>query len=296
MPRWLGGAMGLGIIAGVILMQFNIVSFEMISMSMLLAILLALGLAVLSRQAGSATRKLYRALEAGAKQVLSVVATCAGAGIIIGIFTLTGLGLKLSGIIVDAAGANLFLALVYTAIAVWLLGLALPITASYIIAAVMTAPALIKLGVPDYAAHMFIFYYALLSEVSPPVGLSPFAAAAITGGNPYKTMMMAWKYTLPAFVVPFMFTLAPEGVGLLLQGTVPNIVFATITALVGITALTMGVGGWLLRKTTWLERIVLVLAALILIYPSASLDVVGLALFAIVFLYQYVTRKRALPA
>ncbi|MBI5650491.1 MAG: TRAP transporter large permease subunit [Chloroflexi bacterium] len=224
--------------------------------------------------------------------MLSVVAPTAAAGIIIGIFTLTGLGLKLSGIIVDAAGANLFLALVYTALAVWVLGLALPITASYIIAAVMAAPALIKLGVPDFAAHMFIFYYALLSEVSPPVGLSPFAAAAITGGNPYKTMMMAWKYTLPAFVVPFMFTLAPEGVGLLLQGNLPNIIFATISAIVGITALTTGVGGWLLHRATWFERIALVLAGILLVYPATNFDLVGLAIFAGVLAYQYGTRQK----
>ena len=100
----------------------------------------------------------------------------------------------------------------------WLLGLAVPVTASYIIAAVMVAPALVRSGVPDFAAHMFIFYYAVLSEVSPPTALSPFAAAALTGGNPFKTMILTWKYTLPAFVVPFVFTLRPEGAGILLRG------------------------------------------------------------------------------
>ncbi len=273
-------------------------------------------LAALRRQdPQDGTRRLYRAFELGAKQVLSVVATCAAAGIIIGIFTLTGLGLKLSGIIVDTsdvvtdgvvAGAqtifalalnvgivHVFFALVFTAIATWVLGLALPITASYIIAAVMAAPALVKLGVPDFAAHMFIFYYALLSEVSPPVGLSPFAAAAITGGNPYKTMMQAWKYTLPAFVVPFMFTLAPAGVGLLLQGDWTNIVFATITAIVGITALTTGVGGWLLSRTAWWERAILVIAGLMLVYPEQNLDLIGIALFAAVLGRQWVSGRRA---
>ena len=103
--------------------------------------------------------------------------------------------------------------MLYSALAVWVLGLAVPVTASYIIAAVMVAPALVQVGVPDVAAHMFIFYYAVLSEVSPPTALSPFAAAAITGGNPFRTMMLTWKYTLPAFVVPFAFTLRPEGPG-----------------------------------------------------------------------------------
>ncbi len=113
----------------------------------------------------------------------------------------------------------MFLTVVYSALAVWMLGLAVPVTASYIIAAVMVAPALVQAGVPNAAAHMFIFYYAVLSEVSPPTALSPFAAAALTGGNPFATMMLTWKYTLPAFLVPFVFTLTPEGLGILMQGT-----------------------------------------------------------------------------
>ncbi len=293
----------------------QLASWENAGLIVLGIILAAFLVALVKRDPKDATRRLYHAFELGSKQVLSVVATCAAAGIIIGIFTLTGFGLKLSGIIIDLAvlvtdglvatfasllsiainynSVHLFFALVFTAIAVWVLGLALPITASYIIAAVMTAPALTKLGVPDFAAHMFIFYYALLSEVSPPVGLSPFAAAAMTGGNPYKTMMQAWKYTLPAFVVPFMFTLAPEGVGLLLQGSPANIIFATISAIVGITALTTGVGGWLLRRVNWIERVALIAAGLLLIYPSTNLDVVGLTLFAIVAGYQWITRGQS---
>ena len=237
-------------------------------------------------------RKLFHALEMAAKQVLAIAATTAAAGIIIGVFTLTGFGLKITGVIADWAGSSVFLALVFTALAIWMLGLALPISASYIIARVMTFPALVKLGVPDFAADMFIFYYAILSEVSPPVGLSPFAAAALTGGNPYKTMMMAWKYTLPAFIVPFMFTLAPEGKGLLLQGDWGNIVFATITAIIGIIALTMGAGGWLIRKAAWWERIILVIAGLMLTYPSANFDLIGMALFGVVFGYQWVMNRR----
>ena len=276
---------------------FTIVIFMLWGFTAILAVFWASVIAFILSYIRVETRltpaRLFRALEAGSKQVLSVAATCAAAGLIIGSFTLTGLGLKLSGIIIGAAGENLFLALVFTALAVWVLGLALPITASYIIAAVLAAPALIKLGVPDYAAHMFVFYYALLSEVSPPVGLSPFAAAAITGGNPYKTMMMAWKYTLPAFIVPFMFTLTPQGVGLLLQGTWEVNVFGTITAVVGIIALTSGVGGWLLRRCTWPERLALIVSGLLLVYPSTNLDVVGLLLFAVVFGYEYLVQRRA---
>ncbi len=115
------------------------------------------------------------------------------------------------------AGSSLLLTIVYAALAVWVLGLAVPVTASYIIAAVMIVPALVQVGVAEVAAHMFVFYYAVLSEVSPPTALSPFAAAAVTGGNPLRTTMLSWKYTAPAFVVPFAFTIDPRGLGLLLQ-------------------------------------------------------------------------------
>ena len=182
-----------------------------------------------------------KALEGGSIGVLNVAATCAGAGIIVGVVTLTGLGLKFSSIVIDYAGGSLLLTAIFTALVVWIVGLAVPVTASYIICAVIAAPALIKLGVPDFAAHMFIFYYAVLSEVSPPTALSPFAAAAITGGDPYKTTLQCWKYTVPAFLVPFMFVLDPSGQGLLLMGSTKaladanwwSIAEVTLTAAVG---------------------------------------------------------------
>ncbi len=258
------------------------------------ATLLAVALSFLRRDTALIPRRLGKALEDGATGVLSVAATCATAGIIVGVVTLTGLGLKFSLIILSLAGGSLFLTVAYTAVALWILGLAVPVTASYIIAAVITAPAMIKLGVPDYAAHMFIFYYAVLSEVSPPTALSPFAAAAITGGNPYMTTMMAWKYTLPTFLVPFMFTLHPDGVGLLLKGPWTNIVWTTVTAMIGLTALAAGLTGWFMRKTTHLERALLVAAGLVLVYPGWLEDVIGFVLFGLAMLLQ--ARGRRAPA
>ena len=167
--------------------------------------------------------RVFEALAAGARAVLPVAATCAAAGIIVAVVTLTGLGLNLSGIIVDVAGGSLFLCALLAAVAVLLLGLAVPVTASFIIAAVIVSPALTKLGVEPLAAYMFIFYYAVLSEVSPPTALSAVAAAAITGGNAFRTMMLTWKYTLPAFLVPFAFVLTDNGEGLLLQGSVGTV-------------------------------------------------------------------------
>ena len=173
--------------------------------------------------------------------MLSAATTCAAAGIIVGVVTLTGLGLKFSAIVIDFAGGSLLMTAIYTSLVVWIIGLAVPVTASYIICAVIAAPALIKLGVPDYAAHMFIFYYAVLSEVSPPTALSPFAAAAITGGDPYITTMQAWKYTLPAFLVPFVFVLDPLGIGLLMKipkdGSVYDIIWITAVTGAGLGAL-----------------------------------------------------------
>jgi TRAP transporter 4TM/12TM fusion protein len=237
--------------------------------------------------------RLVQALRAGSVGVLAVAATCAAAGVIVGVVTLTGLGLKFSAIVLHFAGNNLLLTAIYTSFVVWVVGLAVPVTASYIICAVIAAPALTKLGVPDYAAHMFIFYYAVLSEVSPPTALSPFAAAAITRGNPYKTTLQSWKYTLPAFLVPFAFVLDPSGVGLLLKGNAVDILRVTATAAIGIAALACGVQGWMFRRTTWLERIVLVAAGLLLVYPTPAADAVGLALVAAAVVLQ---RRKLVPA
>ncbi len=239
---------------------------------------------------------LVTALANGTKQVLTVAVTCAVAGIVVGVITLTGLGLKLSGIIVDLAGRNLLLTLLYSGVALWILGLALPITATYIIAAAIIAPALIQLGVNELAAHMFIFYYAILSEVSPPVGLSPLAASALTGGNAFRTMLMAWKYTLPAFVVPFMFTVHPDGMGLLLHAPWEVVGKTSLTAMVGLTSLAAGINGWLLRKATWPERAVLVAAGLLLIYPSVALDLLAAVAVGAVFLVHWLTRPQPAPA
>ena len=244
-----------------------------------LATLLAIALSFVRRETALKPRRLVTALETGARAVLAVTATTATAGVIVGVVLLTGLGLKISSIIVDLAGGNLFFTVLYAAVAVWMLGLAVPVTASYIIAAVMIAPALTEVGVPVVAAHMFIFYYAVLSEVSPPTALSPFAAAAITGGNPFKTMMLTWKYTLPAFLVPFAFTLSPEGLGVLLQAPLADIVRTVTTAAIGILALAMGLGGWLRQKATMVERTLAVTGGLLLFYATTITDVAGAALF-----------------
>jgi TRAP transporter 4TM/12TM fusion protein len=242
------------------------------TLSVFWSTVLTFALSFLTRETALKPRKLVRALSEGSTSALTAATTCATAGIIVGVVTLTGLGLKFSAIVISYAGGSLLLTAVYTALIVWIVGLAVPVTASYIICAVIAAPALTKLGVPDIAAHMFIFYYSVLSEVSPPTALSPFAAAAITGGDPYKTTLQAWKYTLPAFLVPFVFVLDPQGVGLLLNtpagGSWVDIVLITAKAALGLAALAAAAQGWALRKTTPAERGLLVLAGLLLVFPS----------------------------
>ena len=234
--------------------------------------------------------KLKKALEAGSVGMLNVAATCAAAGLIVGVVTLTGLGLRFSEIVIAYAGGNLIPTAIYTSLIVWVVGLAVPVTASYIICAVIAAPALMKLGVPDFAAHMFIFYYAVLSEVSPPTALSPFAAAAITGGDPYKTTLQAWKYTLPAFVVPFMFVLDPIGVGLLLSlpkgGGWWDVVWVTLLAVFALIALAGAAEGWLLAKTNGAERLLLLIGGLLLVYPKPLYDALGFGLLIMAVILQ----------
>jgi TRAP transporter 4TM/12TM fusion protein len=258
------------------------------------ATLLAVALSFLRAETALGPRRLLHALESGGTGVLSVAATTATAGIIVGVVTLTGLGLKIAGIIVTLAGGSLVLTVGYAAIAVWLLGLAVPVTASYIIAAVMIAPALTQMGIAATAAHMFIFYYAVLSEVSPPTALSPFAAAALTGGNPFRTMMVTWKYTLPAFLVPFVFTLRPEGMGVLLQAPLRTILLTSLTAAVGVGTVAIGAGGWLYREATRTERLLAVAAGLLLLYPAVAADVAGLVGLVLVGLFHF-RRTRSMP-
>jgi TRAP transporter 4TM/12TM fusion protein len=241
-------------------------------LSVFYSTLLCFGLSFLRSDTALKGQKLVRALADGSIGVLNAATTCASAGIIVGVVTLTGLGLKFSSIVLDYAGGSLLLTAIYTSFIVWIVGLAVPVTASYIICAVITAPAMIKLGVPDYAAHMFIFYYAVLSEVSPPTALSPFAAAAITGGDPYKTTLQAWKYTLPAFLVPFVFVLDPQGVGLLMKipkdGSIYDIIIITAKTAAGLGCLAACAQNWALRQNTLIERMLWGFAGLLLVFPS----------------------------
>jgi TRAP-type uncharacterized transport system fused permease subunit len=274
------------------------------TLSVLYAMIVAVLLSYIRRDTALTPPRLVAALSAGAVQAVGIAATCASAGVIVGVITLTGLGLKFSDIAIQAAGGSLVVTAIYTALIVWVVGLAVPVTASYIICAVVAAPALMKLGVPDYAAHMFVFYYAVLSEVSPPTALSPFAASAITGAGPYRTTLMAWKYTIPAFVLPFVFVTDPEGIGLLLRFSEgmgwSDVAWQVVLAVAGLAALSAATQGWLLRALAGWERWALAVAGVLIVFPAAlealladmlpQPHLIGLALAAALIALQWRTR------
>ena len=280
------------------------------TLSVLYAMVVAVLLSFLRPESALWPRKLLDALASGAVQAVGIAATCACAGVIVGVITLTGLGLKFSDIAIQAAGGDLVVTALYTALIVWVVGLAVPVTASYIICAVVAAPALIKLGVPDYAAHMFVFYYAVLSEVSPPTALSPFAAAAITGAGPYRTTLKAWKYTLPAFVLPFVFVTDPEGVGLLLASK-PGMGWLDVAgqiafAAAGLAFLAAACQGHARGPMPAWERAGFTAAGLLLVFPALvqaafgdavpAPHLIGLALGAALLLLHWRRAGAARPA
>ena len=177
-----------------------------------------------------------------------------------------------------------------TALVVWIVGLAVPVTASYIICAVIAAPALMKLGVPDFAAHMFIFYYAVLSEVSPPTALAAVAASAITGGDAIKTMWQAWKYTLPAFLAPLAFVITDNGSHLLMQGDALSILWTLLVSMLAVGALAIITGGWLFGPASLAVRALCVPAAALLLYLQPFSIGAGLAFLAAAVVLAWVTK------
>jgi TRAP-type uncharacterized transport system fused permease subunit len=223
-------------------------------------------------------RRIFDAIVEGARNMLPVAGLLAAAGMIVGVFSLTGLGLKVSSLIMSLSGGNPLAALFLAMVASFLVGLSLPITATYIMTVVMVAPALVKVGLPMHVAHMLAFYFAVLSEVSPPVGLSPSAAAAITGGNPFKSMMQAWKYSLPAFLVPFLFSASREGAALLLvDTTLGDFLLAIVNSSACLFFLSAGIVGFLRARLSLLERAILIVSACFMTFDPIDLSVSGVA-------------------
>ena len=219
---------------------------------------------------------LARSLRAGASGAVQVAAACAAAGIVVGVASLTGIGLRMSELIVVISQGNLLIALILTAFGSIVLGMGLPTTAAYVVLAALGAPALVELGVPLLGAHLFIFYFGCISNVTPPVSLAAYAAAGIAGSPPLRTAWTAMGLASAGFLVPFMFVYAPA---LILDGTVTEIVSTALTALIGVVALAGAVIGYVRGPVGPLRRVVLLAAALALIAPSFLWDGIGLVLF-----------------
>ncbi|WP_189252646.1 TRAP transporter permease [Lentzea flava] len=243
------------------------------------------------------------ALSTGVRSALPVIAVCAAAGVITSTITKTGLGQALAGSLVDLASALsssetvvLMLTAVFAAVAVSVLGLAVPVTASFIISWVVIGPALITLGVEPAETAMFIFYYAVLSEVTPPTALAAVAAAALTGGDVMKTMWQTWKYTLPAFLVPLAFVLTDSGAALLLRGPLLDSVWAFGASALGVAALAVLTGGWLFGPARWPERVLCVPAAVFLLYLQPLTIAIGAGFLVVAVAVHLVTRGRVRDA
>jgi TRAP transporter 4TM/12TM fusion protein len=246
----------------------------------------------LAGSAWSGARHFYEALVKAARSALGVATACALAGVIVGVVTRTGLGLKLASALVDLSGGNLLLTMFFTMITSLILGMGVPTTANYIITSTIAAPALLTLGVAPLPAHLFVFYFGIIADLTPPVALAAYAGAAIARANPMKTGVIATRLAIGAFILPYIYVLSPQL--LLIDVTFLGVLQPIVTSIVGMSALGAALTGYLLRPLGPLERIILAAAGLCLVDPGWITDLVGLAAVAAVVVYQ-VARLRAQP-
>ena len=228
-------------------------------------------------------------LKEGATGAVEVAAACAAAGIIIGCITMSGLGIKFSSLVVDASMGHLYLALPFTMIACIFLGMGVPTTAQYVIISSLVAPALAQMGVIPIAAHLFILYFGTRADITPPVALAAYAGAGIAKSDPWRTGVSAFQLGIAGFIIPFMFIYAPE---LLLIGNPWKILTAFLTATLGIVCLAAGVQGCMMIRAKWYEVIILLVIALLMIKPGLVTDGIGLILFTIVCVLQWLRKAK----
>jgi TRAP transporter 4TM/12TM fusion protein len=239
---------------------------------------------------GAAALRLVEACYLGARNMASVALTCACAGIIVGIVTLTGVGLNLSSIVVDLASGSLYLGLFLTMIACLVLGMGVPTTPTYIIMATLTAPALVALGeanglvIPIIAVHLFVFYFGILADDTPPVGLAAYAAAGIARADPIRTGWRAFSLDMRTFLLPYMFITAPAM--LLIDTTWYEAAWIFVTATVGMYGLAAAMQAYLITEARWYERVVLFVAAVCLVKPGLYTDIAGMIGIAVIYALQ----------
>jgi len=257
-----------------------------------LAILAAIVVSMFSKDTRLSPKTFVEALENGAKNTISVAAACAIAGIIVGIVSLTGIGLKLAdGLMVLSGGIDI-IALFLTMIACIILGMGVPTTANYVIMATITAPIILKLipGTPVLAAHMFVFYFGIVADITPPVALAAYAGSAISGGNPIRAGVIATRLAIAAFIIPYIFVLNPAM--LLINTSVLSVIQIVITSTIGMFAIAGGLEGFMKKKLPWWQRIIAIIGGLGMIDPDLVTDLIGLLLILIVVVFQYVIKDK----
>lgn len=227
--------------------------------------------------------KILKALESGVKSALGVTVVCAAAGIIIGCFVQTGLSTKFSTLIMAISAGKLWLILIMAMLFSLVLGMGIPTVGAYVIVAIFVAPILGQFGISPMAAHLFAFYFAIISAVTPPVAIAAYAGAGLANADPFRTGLMAFRLTIAGFLIPYVFVYGPA---LLLRGSIISITWGIFTTTVGVVALAAGVEGYLYRETRLWERITLILCALLLIKPGLYTDLIGFAFLALVILSQ----------
>lgn len=242
---------------------------------------MAIGLIVVLAFFRKATRptpqKVYRAIHKGGTSVISTILTCAAAGIIVGIITMTGLGVKVSALIMSLSGQSVYLALFFSMLIALILGMGMPPVAAYIIMASMIVPSLVSLGVPQLAGDMFVFFFSCIGNITPPVALAAFTAAGMLEVNPFKTGFMASKFGIVSFIIPYAFVTSTS---LLLRGEPFTILTSVASALIGVVALSIAVVGWLGKRVNMVFRLMLAAGALCTIIPGHLTDLIGLAVIA----------------
>ena len=256
----------------------------------LVAIFLSVACSFLRKNTRMKPVEIIRGLENGAKNVLGVLIACASAGIIIGVVTKTGVGLKLASGLLDFSGGLLLPSMFFTMLTAIVLGMGVPTTANYVITSTIAAPALLQLGIPILQAHMFVFYFGIIADVTPPVALAAYAGSGISGGNALRTGINASKLAIAAFIIPYMFVLSPEL--LMISSDMGHILISVLTAIIGMVALSSALIGYLSAHCALWERVALIAAGLMMIKPGVLTDVAGIAIFATVLFWQ-MRRKKA---
>ena len=292
MPKWADLGKKIYLLAPLVLLVWLVSSgAKTMQFSAAVSILAAVIVGFLNKDERLTFKKIFEALEAGAKGAITVAVACAIAGMIAGCITVTGLASILINAIVQLAGSATFIGLILTMVCCIVLGMGVPTTANYCIMASTCAPILIKMGFPLVAAHFFVFYFGIVADITPPVALAAYAGSAIAKGNPMKTGINATKLAIAAFIVPYIFAYSPAMLFVNVT-SVWEVIQIVLSALLGIFGVAAGLEGFVLRKMNWLYRIVCLVGGLGLMIPGAISDLVGLVLIGGVFVIQYLQNKK----